>query len=222
MIVMNDLTKKIFLKSLYISLGLSLIGPILFIIIIDNSFGFLKWIWVFLSYFILLPLSVGSIYHLIFIFFTKTYKDSPPNMEDIISELLEPNEIILWEMVRERYNGYRELYLLTNYRWIQKKNLDHLRKDLIGFLLDNNDFIKTNLNDINVVFTRNIHENDFYYIGFYYFYEEECKSNIPILGCSLNLNGYQELLKLLLENINLEKQNFNSTNNTLYFRNSSI
>lgn len=142
-------------------------------------------------------------------------------MDGLISELLNSNETILWKMVRERYNGYKELYILTDKRWIQKKKLDYLYKDLIGILADRNDIIKIDLKDINVVFTRYIPENSFYYIGFYYFYEEECKSNIPFLGCSLNLNEYQELLKIVQKNINLEKHDINSLYHALYFRKSS-
>ena len=100
--------------------------------------------------------------------------------------------------------GYKRLYLLTNKHWLQK-DINSSNEFLYGVLLHADGIIKTNLNEINVVRTQK-RDNNWYFINFFYFYEDNWPPYVPLLGTEVNLKEYQDLLNNLKEILQLEFQ----------------
>lgn len=139
-------------------------------------------------------------------------------MNDDVSNLLNPNEVILWKKIKKKRTYYKRFCILTNKRWLQKEN-SVFNEFLYGVLLNADGIMRIDLQDINVVRTYKT-SKETYSIGFFFFYEENWGSSVPLLGVIVNAIDYNELFHILVEKFQLEThvEEFPDDKITWYFR----
>ena len=135
-----------------------------------------------------------------------------------ITDMLKPNEHVLWSKVKKKKNKLKKFFILTNYRWIQKESMSTLDEYLYGILLHADGVMSIDLSLINAVNIIKIY-NDTCFVNFFFFVEN-WGPYVPLLGVEVKLDEFEELLNILKKELDLDENKIisESKNRTWYFR----